>query len=171
MIGIAVLTCIYVVLGGYMATAVNDLIQGIVMLFGIVLVIAAVLANNGRVYRCYRPAGASSVEAVCRAAGAYANFFGPDPLSLLGVVLLTSLGTTDYRRWYTKFLCHQERRLLIPRYHHFHLLHPDPLATAGCTSLVVSPVSMILLLIYDAAGNIVYGSMIPTMLSTLPDNA
>lgn len=46
-IGMAVLTCIYVVLGGYMATAVNDLIQGIVMLFGIVLVIAAVLANNG----------------------------------------------------------------------------------------------------------------------------
>ena len=46
-IGMAVLTCIYVVLGGYMATAVNDLIQGIVMLFGIVLVIAGVLANNG----------------------------------------------------------------------------------------------------------------------------
>ena len=36
----AVLTCVYVVLGGYMATAMNDFIQGIVMLLGIVAVIA-----------------------------------------------------------------------------------------------------------------------------------
>ena len=32
----AILTCIYVTAGGYMATAINDFIQGIVMLFGIV---------------------------------------------------------------------------------------------------------------------------------------
>ena len=32
----AVLTCAYVILGGYMATAINDFIQGIVMLAGIV---------------------------------------------------------------------------------------------------------------------------------------
>mgnify|MGYP002237765042 CR=1 FL=1 len=38
----AVVTCIYVVLGGYMATVMNDFIQGIVMLVGIVAVIAAV---------------------------------------------------------------------------------------------------------------------------------
>lgn len=31
----AVLTGLYVILGGYMATAINDFIQGIVMLFGI----------------------------------------------------------------------------------------------------------------------------------------
>ena len=43
----AVLTAVYVIVGGYMATAVNDFIQGIIMLFGIVAVIAAVLGNNG----------------------------------------------------------------------------------------------------------------------------
>lgn len=43
----AVLTGIYVILGGYMATAINDFIQGIVMLGGIVAVIAAVLNGQG----------------------------------------------------------------------------------------------------------------------------
>ena len=43
----AVLTGLYVVLGGYMATAINDFIQGIIMLFGIVIVILAVLRTNG----------------------------------------------------------------------------------------------------------------------------
>ena len=35
----AVLTGIYVIAGGYMATAINDFVQGIIMLFGIVAVI------------------------------------------------------------------------------------------------------------------------------------
>ena len=43
----AALTCIYVMFGGYMATAINDFIQGIIMLVGIVAVVAAVLADNG----------------------------------------------------------------------------------------------------------------------------
>lgn len=43
----ATLTALYVIFGGYMATAINDFIQGIIMLVGIVLVIAAVLNSNG----------------------------------------------------------------------------------------------------------------------------
>ncbi|MBR2682984.1 MAG: sodium:solute symporter, partial [Atopobiaceae bacterium] len=35
-IGMAIVTCIYVVLGGYMATVVNDFVQGMVMLVGII---------------------------------------------------------------------------------------------------------------------------------------
>ena len=46
-IGMALITCIYVVIGGYMATVVNDFVQGIVMLFGIVAVIVAVVMGNG----------------------------------------------------------------------------------------------------------------------------
>jgi len=41
----AVLTGVYVIFGGYMATAINDFIQGIIMLVGIVAVIAAVLGQ------------------------------------------------------------------------------------------------------------------------------
>ena len=33
--GMAILTAVYVILGGYMATAINDFIQGIIMLAGI----------------------------------------------------------------------------------------------------------------------------------------
>ena len=43
----AVLTGMYVIFGGYMATAINDFIQGIIMLFGITAVILAVLHDNG----------------------------------------------------------------------------------------------------------------------------
>ena len=46
-IAMAVFTAIYVILGGYMATAINDFIQGIIMLFGIVAVIASVLNGQG----------------------------------------------------------------------------------------------------------------------------
>ena len=43
----AAFTALYVILGGYMATAINDFIQGIIMLIGIVAVIAAVLNGQG----------------------------------------------------------------------------------------------------------------------------
>ena len=43
----ALLTGAYVVIGGYMATALNDFIQGIIMLIGICVVIGAVLNGQG----------------------------------------------------------------------------------------------------------------------------
>ena len=43
----AVLTGVYVIAGGYMATAINDFIQGIIMIVGIIAVIAAVLHSHG----------------------------------------------------------------------------------------------------------------------------
>lgn len=53
-IAMAALTGVYVILGGYMATAINDFIQGIVMLFGIVAVIVAVLDGQGGFYEAIR---------------------------------------------------------------------------------------------------------------------
>ena len=43
----AVLTAIYVIAGGYLATAINDFIQGLIMLGGLVALIAAVLSSKG----------------------------------------------------------------------------------------------------------------------------
>ncbi len=43
----SILTAIYVIIGGYKATAMNDFIQGIIMLFGITAVILAVLNAQG----------------------------------------------------------------------------------------------------------------------------
>ena len=95
----AVLTGIYVVFGGYMATAINDFIQGIIMLGGIVAVIAAVLVSNGGFMSAVGKLAA--VEAPF--AGAYASFLGPNPIFLLFVVLLTSLGTWGLPQMVGKF--------------------------------------------------------------------
>ena len=46
-VAMALLTCVYVIAGGYIATAVNDFIQGIIMIIGIITVIFAVLQVNG----------------------------------------------------------------------------------------------------------------------------
>ena len=100
-IGMAVLTGIYVVAGGYLAAAVNDFIQGIIMLVGIVAVIWAVLQSNGGFTAAID--ALARVEDAAVAPGAYASFFGPEPVSLLGVVLLTSLGTWGLPQMVSKF--------------------------------------------------------------------
>src|SRR5690606_4033632 len=46
-LAMAALSGVYVIVGGYMATAINDFIQGIIMLIGIVVVISAVLNEQG----------------------------------------------------------------------------------------------------------------------------
>ena len=99
----AVLTAVYVIAGGYMATAINDFIQGIIMLFGIVAVIAAVLNSNGGFMEALKGLGEVSDPAVSDTPGVFNSFFGPDPLGLLGVVLLTSLGTWGLPQMVQKF--------------------------------------------------------------------
>ncbi|MBQ5808479.1 MAG: sodium:solute symporter, partial [Clostridia bacterium] len=71
----AVLTGIYVIAGGYMATAINDFIQGIIMLFGIVAVIAAVITGNGGFTEAL--AKLSEIDAGNGVQGAFISFFGP----------------------------------------------------------------------------------------------
>ena len=99
----AVLTCVYVIAGGYMATAINDFIQGIIMIFGIAAVIFAVLKNNGGLTQAIQSLGEITDPAVSNVNGVFASFFGPDPVNLLGVVLLTSLGTWGLPQMVQKF--------------------------------------------------------------------
>ena len=98
----AVLTAVYVIAGGYMATAINDFIQGIVMIVGIIAVIAAVLAGKGGFAAALK--GLAEVpDPVSQIPGAFNSFLGPDPVGLLGVVLLTSLGTWGLPQMVQKF--------------------------------------------------------------------
>ena len=99
----AVLTAVYVVAGGYMATAFNDFIQGLIMLAGIVLVIAAVLNSKGGFLEALGGLAQIQDKTVSTTPGVFASFFGPDPLGLLGVVLLTSLGTWGLPQMVQKF--------------------------------------------------------------------
>ena len=99
----AAVTALYVVLSGYVGTALNSLIQGIVMLVGIVVIVLAVLNVNGGFMESVK---LMSQEVNCDAgitAGGYTSIFGPDPIALLGVVLLTSLGTWGLPQMIGKF--------------------------------------------------------------------
>ncbi|MEE3469644.1 MAG: sodium:solute symporter family protein [Butyrivibrio hungatei] len=99
----AVLTGIYVIAGGYMATAINDFIQGIIMLIGICAVILSVLNSQGGFLAALDGLARISDESVSTTPGVFASFFGPDPLNLLGVVILTSLGTWGLPQMVQKF--------------------------------------------------------------------
>ena len=99
----AVLTAIYVIAGGYMAAAINDFIQGIVMLFGICAVIVAVLMSKGGLMSALDGLARVSDPAVSTTPGVFASFFGPDPINLMFVVILTSLGTWGLPQMVQKF--------------------------------------------------------------------
>ncbi len=98
-----VLTAIYVIAGGYMATAINDFIQGIIMLFGIVAIIAAVLMSHGGLMEALDGLAQITDETVTTTPGIFASFLGPDPLNLFFVVILTSLGTWGLPQMVQKF--------------------------------------------------------------------
>lgn len=165
----AALTCIYVILGGYMATAINDFIQGIVMLFGIVAVIAAVLGGQGGFMNAvFKLSEIPSDIAVTQGQqGAFASFFGPDPLNLLGVVILTSLGTWGLPQMVHKFYAIRDEK-------------------AVKTGTIISTIFAVVIsggcyflggfgrlfdteAIRNGQGGIVYDAIIPAMLNTLPD--
>jgi len=110
----AVLTAVYVILGGYKATAINDFIQGIIMLFGITTVIAVVIGNQGGLTEAVSKmaqAVPTEFDLASDKAGLFANFqagdfaswFGPNALSLFGVIVLTSLGTWGLPQMVGKF--------------------------------------------------------------------
>lgn len=161
-IAMAVLTGVYVVLGGYMATAINDFIQGIVMLFGIVAVIVAVLSGHG-----------GFTEAITKLAcvendvpGVYASFFGPDLPNLLGVVLLTSLGTWGLPQMVHKFYAIKDEKSIktgtIISTLFAIVVSGGCYFLGGFGRLVDESLFMV-------DGQPVYDAIIPGMLSKLPD--
>ena len=102
----AVLTAVYVIAGGYMATAINDFIQGIIMIFGIIAVIVAVLNQKGGLTEAVTALSQVTED------GAYSSLFGPDPTGLLGVVLLTSLGTWGLPQMVQKFYAIKDEKAI-----------------------------------------------------------
>lgn len=99
----AVLTAIYVIAGGYMATAINDFIQGIIMLVGIAAIVIAVINSKGGFTAALDGLARVTDESVSTTPGIFASFFGPEPLNLLFVVILTSLGTWGLPQMVQKF--------------------------------------------------------------------
>jgi len=103
LIGMAVLTAAYVILGGYIATAINDFIQGIIMLIGIVLVVYTVVDGKGGLTSALTQLSQIENPTNPEVLGTYTSFFGPSAINLLGVVILTSLGTLGLPQMIHKF--------------------------------------------------------------------
>lgn len=168
-IGMAVLTGVYVIMGGYMATAINDFIQGIIMLVGIIAVVLAVLSGQGGFTEAVRKLSEipSDVPATIGQQGAFASFFGPDPLSLIGVVILTSLGTWGLPQMVQKFYSIKSERAVktgtIISTAFALVIAGGSYFLGGFGRLFDDPS------IYLENGTVSYDSIIPFMLSSLPD--
>lgn len=167
--GMAVFTGIYVILGGYMATAINDFIQGIIMLIGIVAVIAAVLSGQGGFLEVIRKMAEipSDLPVTMGQPGAFTSFFGPDPWNLLGVIILTSLGTWGLPQMIGKFYAIKDEKSIN-----------TGTVISTLFACVVAGGSYFLggfgrlfdsSEIYDETGSVVFDSIVPHMLSSLPD--
>lgn len=168
-LGMASLTGLYVILGGYMATAINDLIQGIVMLVGIVAVIGAVLSQQGGFFSAVGKLAElkSDVPVTLGQSGAFTSFFGPDPINLLGVVILTSLGTWGLPQMVHKFYAIKDEKSIK-------------------TGTIISTIFAIIIAggcyflgsfgrlfdnpgLYNEQGKVIYDAIMPYILSSLSD--
>lgn len=159
----AILTGIYVIAGGYFATAINDFIQGIIMLIGIVAVIIAVLNVNGGLM--------GSIIELSKVQGdfpdfpgAYSSFLGPLPMDLLGVVILTSLGTWGLPQMVQKFYAikHEEaiRKGTIISTFFAVIVAGGCYFLGGFGRLFLTP---------DQVAESGFDAIVPEMLKTLPD--
>ncbi len=165
----ATLTCVYIVLGGYMATAINDFIQGLIMLGGIVVVIVAVLAGKGGFMNAVMELAKipSDVAVTAGQEGAFTSFFGTDPINLFGVIVLTSLGTWGLPQMIHKFYAIKDEKsvktgTIISTV--FALI-----VSGGCYFLGGFGRLFDSEAIHTATGSVIYDAIIPSMLSTLPD--
>jgi len=168
-LAMAVLTGLYVILGGYMATAINDFIQGIIMLVGIVTVIAATLSSQGGFMHAVQQLSLldSDIAVSAGQPGAFTSFFGPDPLNLLGVIILTSLGTWGLPQMVHKFYTIKNEKSIntgtVISTIFAVIIAGGSYFLGGFARLFDDPA------IYNNNGGVSYDRIIPHMLSGLPD--
>jgi len=168
-IGMAVLTAVYVVVGGYFATAANDFIQGIIMLIGIAAIIGAVLGSNGGLINALAKLAEVKGNNVNNVPvpGIFTSFFGPDPLSLLGVIILTSLGTWGLPQMVSKFYSIKSEKMIskgaiVSTF--FGLVVAGGCYFLGSFGRLYDNPN-----IRNPSGAIVYDAIVPAMLSKFPD--
>ena len=164
----ALLTAVYVILGGYKATAINDFIQGCIMIFGIVLVVCAVINSQGGLSTAVDKLAQLPADGSTEAgSGLFATLFGPDPWNLLGVVILTSLGTWGLPQMVGKFYSITDesaikRGTIISTIFAF-------IVSGGCYFLGGFGRLFVPTAFNAEKGKFVFDNIVPTMLESLPD--
>lgn len=111
MVAMALLTAVYLLMGGYIATAMADFVQGIVMIVGVILMVFMVLGNQavGGL-----SAGLSKLAEVPEAGPALASPFGSagNAITLISLILLTSLGTWGLPQMVHKFYAIRDNKAI-----------------------------------------------------------
>ena len=169
----AVLTGVYVIVGGYMATALNDFVQGLIMLVGIVAVIFKILYDDGGFLAAIKNLSLIETDPsvttplLLDSKGLFASFFGPDPLNLLGVVILTSLGTWGLPQMVQKFYAIKDERSVrtgtVVSTFFFFFIAGGCYFLGGFGRLFADEPGII------TEKGVAYDNIIPTMISTLPE--
>lgn len=139
------------------------------MLVGIVAVIGAVLSGQGGFLEAVRKLSEipSDVPVTMGQQGAFASFFGTDPLNLLGVIILTSLGTWGLPQMVHKFYAIKSERAIktgtiVSTFF-------AVIVSGGCYFLGGFGRLFDSEALYKADGTVLYDAVVPTMLATLPD--
>jgi len=159
-IAMAIVAAIYVVLGGYMAAALNDFIQGFIMIVGIILVVGSVLSGKGGFTAAIQSLSQIPSESAPELSGAFTSFFGPDPIALLSVVLMTSFGTWGLPQMIHKFYAIKDEKSIkagtIISTIFACLIAGGSYFMGGFGRLYYTPED----------GKVVFDNIVPTMLST-----
>lgn len=158
-IGMAILTGAYVIMGGYLATAINDLVQGIIMIVGIIVVVFTVVNGKGGFASAINALSQTSVNGVN---SGLTTVFGPDPTALLGVIILTSIGVWGMPQMIHKFYTIKDGRAIK-------------------TGTIISTIFALIIaggsyfmgafgrLYLKAGEKVVFDNIVPTMLKDIPD--
>ncbi|MFA5675832.1 MAG: sodium:solute symporter [Christensenellales bacterium] len=111
MIGMAVLTAIYLIAGGYIATALTNFVQAIVMAVGVILMVLFII---GAPQVGGLSEGLSRIAAIPGEGASLASPFGsPDTLVILiSLTILTSLGTWGLPQMVHKFYAIKDKRAI-----------------------------------------------------------
>ena len=169
----AILTAVYVILGGYKATAMNDFIQGVIMLFGIVTVIAAVLSAQGGLSAAVEKMTAMPADNGTTNGG-FATLWGPDPWNLLGVVVLTSLGTWGLPQMVQKFYAIKsgpavKQGAIISTVFAFVIAGGSYFLGGFGRLAIENPAAAQYIEYNPKTGAIIYDSIMPALVSNIPD--
>lgn len=155
---IAVLTAIYLVMGGYVATVYTDFVQGIIMLLGVAAMIIAIVINPavGGFSEGIRRIGEIDPELV--------NPWGGSNFKFLCInILLTSFGTWGLPQMVSKFYAIKDNKAV----HKATVVSTVFALVIGCGAYFIGSLSRLILSNtppMTAAGATDFDSIIPTML-------
>ena len=104
-LGMAVLTGVYLLIGGYLATVLSDMFQGVIMLFGVVVMVALVLGHSAVGGLAEGVRRLSEIDPALTSLTGGANWF-----ALLSLIVLTSLGPWGLPQMIHKFYAVKDER-------------------------------------------------------------